>query len=79
MRGAFLLLKLSLKRARMLLCITGLLLAGFQALRVHIATTPLPTLMRSVTAANAAMGTVASRTSRLSACQTASKPHCPLV
>ena len=37
MRGAFLLFRLSLKRARILLCVTGLLLAGFQALRVHIA------------------------------------------
>jgi beta-exotoxin I transport system permease protein len=37
MSGAFLLLRLSLKRARMLLCVTGLLLAGFQTLRVHIA------------------------------------------
>ena len=31
--------------------------------------------MRSVTAAKAAIGTVASRTSRLSACHTASKPR----
>ena len=37
MSSAFLLFRLSLKRARMLLCATGLLLAGFQALRVHIA------------------------------------------
>jgi ABC-2 type transport system permease protein len=37
MSGAFLLFRLSLKRARMPLCATGLLLAGFQALRVHIA------------------------------------------
>jgi ABC-2 type transport system permease protein len=37
MSGAFLLFRLSLKRARMLLCVTGLLLAGFQMLRVHIA------------------------------------------
>jgi hypothetical protein len=37
MRSAFLLLTLSLKRVRMLLCATGLLLVGFQALRVHIA------------------------------------------
>ena len=43
-------------------------------LRVQQFTTPEPTLMRSVTAANAAIGTVASRTSRLSACQTASNP-----
>ena len=34
MRGAFLLFRLSLKRVRLLLCATGLLLAGFQALRV---------------------------------------------
>ncbi len=31
--------------------------------------------MRSVTVANAAIGIVASRTSLLSACHTASKPH----
>jgi ABC-2 type transport system permease protein len=37
MRGALLLFRLSLKRVRMLLCATGLLLAGFQVLRVHIA------------------------------------------
>ena len=37
MSAAFLLFRLSLKRVRMLLCVTGLLLAGFQALRVHIA------------------------------------------
>jgi ABC-2 type transport system permease protein len=37
MRAAFLLFRLSLKRVRMLLCVTGLLLAGFQVLRVHIA------------------------------------------
>jgi ABC-2 type transport system permease protein len=37
MKGAFLLFRLSLKRVRMLLGVTGLLLAGFQALRVHIA------------------------------------------
>ena len=37
MSGAFLLFRLSLKRARMLLCVTGLLLAGFQVLRVLIA------------------------------------------
>ena len=37
MRSAFLLFRLSLKRARILLCVTGLLLTGFQALRVHIA------------------------------------------
>jgi hypothetical protein len=38
--------------------------------------TPEPTLIRLVTAANAAIGTVASRTSRLSACHTVSKPCC---
>ena len=43
-------------------------------LRLQQSTTPEPTLMRSVTLANAAIGTVASRTSRLSACHTASKP-----
>ena len=37
MRGAFLLFRLSLKRAWLLLCATGLLLGGFQALRVRIA------------------------------------------
>ena len=37
MSGAFLLFRLSLKRVRMLLCVTGLLLAGFQVLRVYIA------------------------------------------
>ncbi len=37
MRGAFLLFRLSLKRVWMLLCATGLLLAGFQLLRVYIA------------------------------------------
>ena len=30
MSAAFLLFRLSLKRVRMLLCVTGLLLAGFQ-------------------------------------------------
>ena len=44
-------------------------------LRLQQSATPEPTLMRSVTDANAAIGTVASRTSRLSACQTASKPR----
>jgi len=43
-------------------------------LRVQLLITPEPTLMRLVEAANAAIGTIASRTSRLSACQTASKP-----
>ena len=37
MSGAFLLFRLSLKRVRMLLCVTGLLLAEFQMLRVRIA------------------------------------------
>ena len=37
MSGAFLLFRLSLKRARTLLCATGLLLAVVQALRVRIA------------------------------------------
>ncbi len=50
--------------------------ASRPTLRVQIGMTPDATLMRSVTAAKAAMGTVASRTSRLSACQTASKPRC---
>jgi len=39
-----------------------------------MSTTPDPILMRSVVAAKAAMGTTASRTSRLSACQTAENP-----
>ena len=43
-------------------------------LRLQQSTTPEPTLIVSVTAANAAIGTVASRTSRLSACHTAAKP-----
>jgi ABC-2 type transport system permease protein len=38
MRGAFLLFRLSLKRVRWLLVATGVLLAGFQVLRVVIAT-----------------------------------------
>jgi ABC-2 type transport system permease protein len=38
MKGAFLLFRLSLKRARWLLVAAGLLLAGFQVLRVVIAT-----------------------------------------
>jgi len=37
MSGALLLFRLSVKRVRVLLCVTGLLLTGFQALRVHIA------------------------------------------
>ena len=45
------------------------------AFLVQVFTTPDPILIRSVTAANAAIGTVASRTSRLSACQTASNPR----
>jgi hypothetical protein len=49
--------------------------ASSPTLRVQLFTTPEPTFIRSVTAAYAAMGTVASRTSRLSACQTASKPR----
>ncbi len=43
-------------------------------LRVQQSTTPEPILTRSVTAAKAAMGMMASRTSRESACQMASKP-----
>ena len=49
-------------------------LASRAALRVQMSITPDPTLIRSVAAANAAIGTTASRTSRLSACHTASKP-----
>src|SRR6266851_5967369 len=45
-------------------------------LRVQLLITPLPIFMREVTAANAAMGTIASRTRRDSACHTASKPRC---
>jgi len=45
-------------------------------LRLQQSTTPDPTLIVSVTLAKAAIGTVASRTSRLSACHTASKPRC---
>ena len=37
MRGPFLLFRLSLKRVRLLLCATGLLLAAVQVLRVRIA------------------------------------------
>ena len=37
MKGAFLLFRLSLKRVRLLLCATGLVLAAVQALRVRIA------------------------------------------
>ena len=49
--------------------------ASRAGLRVQMSMTPDPTAMRSVVAANAAMGTVASRTSRLSACHTAAKPR----
>jgi len=49
--------------------------ASRPTLRVQIGITPDATLMRLVTAANAAMGTVASRTSLLSACHTASNPR----
>ncbi len=49
--------------------------ASRAGLRVQLLTTPEPTRMRSVQARKAAMGTVASRTSRLSACHTASKPR----
>ena len=45
--------------------------AGF---RLQQSTTPEPTLMFFVTDAKAAIGTVASRTRRLSACHTASNP-----
>ena len=48
--------------------------ASRAGLRLQQSTTPEPTLIVSVTAANAAIGTVASRTSRLSACHTAAKP-----
>ena len=50
--------------------------ASRPTLRVQLFTTPEPMRIRSVTAAKAAMGTVASRTSLLSACHTASKPCC---
>ncbi len=49
--------------------------ASSATLRVHIETTPEPILIRLVTPAYAAIGTVASRASLLSACQTASKPR----
>ncbi len=49
-------------------------LARRAGLRVQMSMTPDPTRMRSVPAANAAIGTTASRTSRLSACQTAVNP-----
>ncbi len=48
--------------------------ASRAGLRLQQSTTPEPTLMVSVTLANAAIGTVASRTRRLSACHTAWKP-----
>jgi hypothetical protein len=51
-------------------------LASRAGLRVQMSMTPLPTLIRSVVAAKAAIGTTASRTRRLSACQTASNPCC---
>ena len=41
---------------------------------VQLLITPDPILIFLVTAANAAIGTIASRTNRDSACQTASKP-----
>ena len=49
--------------------------ASRAGLRVHTSITPDPTAMRSVVAAKAAMGTVASRTRRLSACHTAANPR----
>ncbi len=49
--------------------------ASSPTLRVHIGMTPEAILIRLVTAAYAAIGTVASRTRRLSACHTASKPR----
>ncbi len=49
--------------------------ANRAGLRVQLLTTPEPTLMWSVQDRKAAMGTVASRTKRLSACHTASKPR----
>ena len=49
-------------------------LARRAGLRVQQSITPEPILIRSVVAANAAIGTTASRTSRLSACHTASNP-----
>ncbi len=50
--------------------------ANRAGLRVQLFTTPEPTLIVSVHDRKAAMGTVASRTRRLSACHTASKPCC---
>ena len=49
-------------------------LARRAGLRVQQSITPEPILIRLVVAPNAAIGTTASRTNRLSACQTASKP-----
>ena len=49
-------------------------LARRAGLRVQMSMTPEPTLIRLVAAANAAIGTTASRTRRLSACHTASNP-----
>jgi hypothetical protein len=43
-------------------------------LRDQTSITPEPIFKSDVTVANAAMGTVASRTSRLSACHTATNP-----
>ena len=48
--------------------------ANRAGLRLHTSATPEPSRIVSVTEPKAASGTVASRTSRLSACQTASKP-----
>ena len=48
--------------------------ASRAGLRVQMSITPEPILIVSVVAANAAIGTPASRTSRESACQTASNP-----
>ena len=50
--------------------------ASRAGLRVQMSITPDPTLIRSVVAAKAAMGTVASLTNRESACHTAVKPRC---
>jgi hypothetical protein len=48
--------------------------ASRAGLRVQQSTTPDAILIRELVAANAAIGIIASRTRRLSACQTASKP-----
>ena len=50
------------------------MLARRAGLRVQMSMTPDPMRIRSVPAANAAIGTTASRTNRLSACHTAVKP-----